>query len=280
MPHRTTCAITMLIASLAGAQESYWTPAATQPGRGQWTAAVRGEYMRYQNDPTGLGRRVDEYTLRTRLNYGLTRDVALTAELPVIYRETTTNDAGRAMDLAGTDAGAGDLVLTAKWRFWQHDTSGIDTQRLATFANLETPTGTGELSSHSWNPGFGAVYTVVRGRHGFNQGASYTFATGTDPNPLMPGQGTRDALRVDSSYLFRLYPERYTGEEAGAAYLMLEHNAVYETNGDLESLLSPGLLWEARNWAGEVTVRLPLIREVDHRPERAWGLGLGVRILF
>ncbi|TVQ62042.1 MAG: hypothetical protein EA378_06140 [Phycisphaerales bacterium] len=268
------------LAGLAGAQESYWTPAATQPGRGQWTGAVRAEYTRYQNDPTGLGRRVDESVLRARLNYGLTRDVSFTAEIPFVHRETETNDAGRALGLGGTDAGAGDFVLTAKWRFWQHDTSGIDTQRLAAFANLETPTGTGDLSSHSWNPGFGAVYTGVRGRHGLNQAASYTFATGTDANPLAPGQGTDDALRFDTSYLFRLYPERYTGEEAGAAYIVLEHNGVYETNGDVESLISPGLLWEASNWAGEISVRLPLIQEVDHRPERAWGVGFGVRILF
>jgi len=280
MHHRTLGVLALLCAGAASAQEAYWTPAATQPGRGQWTAAVRGEYLRYQNDPTGLGRRVDEYTLRTRLNYGVTRDIALTLELPLYHRDTSANEQGRAQGFDGTDTGAGDLTLSAKWRVWQHDTSGLDTQRLALIGLLETPTGGPGLSSHSWNPGFGAVYTAVRGRHGTNQALTYTFATGTDANPLMPGQGTHDALRFDSNYLFRLYPERFEGDAGGAAYFVLEHNGVYETNGDIESLLSPGLLWEARNWAGEITVRMPLIQDVDRRPERAWGIGLGVRILF
>ena len=57
-------------------------------------------------------------------------------------------------------------------------------------------------------------------------------------------------------------------------------NGAYETNGDNEVLISPGILYEAVSWAFEASVQLPLARDLDHRPETDFSVLFGVRLLF
>ena len=55
---------------------------------------------------------------------------------------------------------------------------------------------------------------------------------------------------------------------------------MYETNGDHEILLAPGVMYEARSFAVELSVQLPLLQEIDHRPKTDFTVTLGLRMLF
>ena len=55
---------------------------------------------------------------------------------------------------------------------------------------------------------------------------------------------------------------------------------MYETNGDHEILLAPGVMYEARSFAVELSVQLPALQEIDHRPKTDFTVTLGLRMLF
>lgn len=103
---------------------------------------------------------------------------------------------------------------------------------------------------------------------------------GVDGDAVNPGDTTDDVLNLDASYLFRLAPATYGEEFAASLYAVLELNTVYETNGDAEAFLSPGLLYEAPRFAIEAAVQLPVAQDLAHRPEREYVVTLGLRLLF
>lgn len=263
-------------AGLAFAQESTNTPAATQPGVGKWYLRQRLQYVNLGDDPSPERRDIDKVVATTALSYGITRELSATLTLPVTL--AFEDPAGPAD--TDTQFGAGDASLSFKWRPFQWDLNPVDSVRLAFFGGVETPTGTGDLGSHSWDPFAGAVFTTILGRHGFNQALSYKFNTGGDEFNTTAGDGPSDALRYDTSYLFRLDPAEYSAETTAATYFTLELNGLYETNGDNEVLLGPGILYEARTFAVEATIGFPIVQDVDHRPSTDLMVALGFRILF
>lgn len=260
----------------ARAQEATNTPAATQPSVGRWYLREKVQYILLRDDPSPEGRDIEKVSASTTLTYGLTRNVSASVELPLVLE--FIDRAGR--DGADTEFGAGDLSLSFKWRPFQKDLNPLDSLRLAFFAGVEAPTGAGDLGSHSWDPFAGAVFTGILGRHGINQAISYKFNTGGDAFSASPGDGPADALRYDTAYLFRIKPAEYEAQTTAATYLTLEANGLYETNGDNEILLGVGVLYEARTFAIEAAVGLPVVQEVEKRPETALMLTLGFRMLF
>ena len=145
-------------------------------------------------------------------------------------------------DMAPNNNGLGDVSLGLKWRFWQHDTGAIETKRLAAFGGVSLPTGEEGLSSDGFDPFVGLVYTMVHGRHGVNASARYRVNT----------DGTDAALGP-------------IGAGMGS---------------DAEWRIAPGLLWEARRWAAEVSVILPAASDIEERAETEFGLVAGIRVLF
>ncbi|GAB4515270.1 MAG: hypothetical protein Tsb0013_19780 [Phycisphaerales bacterium] len=254
----------------ARAQESTFTPAATQPSVGRFITKHLITFDRYDdaNDTGGT-----DLALTTTVSYGITRDLSATLTLPVIVRRPDAPGEDTIHDLA-------DLRLEAKYRFWQHDPGPVDTLRLAARAGLELPTGSDGLSSEGVDPYLGVVFMSILGKHGFNQSLTYTMTTDAGRNRFGPGQSLSDVLAFDTAYLYRLAPDAYDNDTAGSLYAMVELNGAYETNGDTEIMLSPGLLWEARNYALEASIRIPVYADVDHRPEREIGFSLGIRFLF
>ncbi|MGB0768667.1 MAG: hypothetical protein ACPGYV_13280, partial [Phycisphaeraceae bacterium] len=87
-------------------------------------------------------------------------------------------------------------------------------------------------------------------------------------------------VRIDGSYLYRIDPAQYTIDTTRSTYLVCEINQRYETNGDYETLLSPGILIEAQDWAAELSIRLPISQQLDHRAELDWAMTLGLRFTF
>ncbi len=257
------------------AQEALNTPAATQPSTGHFVYQSKLRFARYGDDPTGADRSGDDLTFNHRLQYGLSKDWSAQLDVALIRRDVDEPGAERDVE-----AGLGDATLTFKHRFWQDDFGPVDTARAAVFAGAQLPTGAAAFSSDSVDPVLGAVFMYIGGRHGFNQSASYTLTTGATDGELRPGDSLADLVRFDSAYLYRLSPAEYGSEYVASTYAVLELNGVYETNGDVELLLSPGLLYEGTTWAAEAGVQVPVYRSVDDRPETEWGLVLGLRFLW
>jgi hypothetical protein len=260
--------------SLALAQEATNTPAATQPAEGNWYLRQKFQYISLRDDPSTEKRDVDKGVATTSLTYGLRRDISLSLDLPLVY--------AREISVTGTDRdfGVNDFVLTVKYRPVQIDLNPIDSVRFAVFGGVEVPSGDGDFSSHSFDPFVGGVFTAILGRHGFNQSLSYKFNTGGDPFSTRAGDGPDDALRYDTAYLYRIDPAEYSAETSAATYVTLELNGLYETGGDNEILLGPGILYEARTFALEATVGFPIVEDVDDRPETELVVSFGFRILF
>jgi hypothetical protein len=145
------------------------------------------------------------------------------------------------------------------------------------FGGLSVP-GDAHMFNHydndSFNPIIGGVFSIVRGRHGFNLGGSAEIVSeARDEAP--------DMLHYDASYLFRLAPARFDAETSGKAwYAVLELNGLSETNGDNELFLSPGIMYESKRLTIDAAIQFPVWQELDHRPDTEIIIALGARLSF
>lgn len=271
------CAVLMAIfgAEHARAQEAIYMPAATQPAKGRFYLRERLRYLRLDDDPTGLNRSGDQFQLLSQLSYGVSSNVSLELDVPVTYRNIS-GAAGASIHGIGVE----DVTVRAKWRIWKEDYGPLDTGRLSLIGGVNIPTGDDDFSSDSLDFDFGAVYTHITGRHGFNVAAQYRLNTGSEDQPLLIGEGNADLLRGDASYLYRLSPASFADSPDAALYGVIEFNSYYSTNGDMELFLSPGILYEARTWAFEAAVRVPVGASLDHSARTQIGVTVGVRVLF
>lgn len=269
-------AAALLTAPTARAQQSFRNTSAAQPSTDVLMARQTLEYTRYKRDPSDADRVIEDFRLNTQLAYGLTGNLAVIAQFPVYYRDIESSDS--AVD--GDDLNIGDAHVMFKYRFWQQDTGPLDTKRLSFLAGLDLPIGQG-FGNNGWDPMIGLVFTSIQGRHGVNAAARYKFNTHQEKDhPIGPDDSLADTLFIDLAYLYRIFPDSFAGGAEAAWYIMLDLNATYETNGDFEVLLSPGIMYEARRWVFEMSVQFPVAAEVDHRPRVDYSFGIGFRILF
>lgn len=261
----------LLLPMHARAQQATDMPAAVQPGKGLWAVRQIARYTRYDasNTATGFGD-VEQVDYETVLAYGFARDWVAMLHVPLTYR---TSEAGDA-------SGLRDPTLMFQHRFWRRDTGPINTARLVALGGAELPSGDDRFSSESVDPFVGLAYTQVDGRHGFNASALFQHNAKASARPIRFGDIGADSLRADASYLYRLSPAAYTADTAWSSYIQAQVLTRYETNGDFEALLAPGFLYEARDWAAEITVQLPVIQELDHRAEPRIAVTAGLRFLF
>jgi len=271
-------AAALIIAPSAGpaaAQQATNSPSATQTSKGVWSVRERSNLTRYEQDmPTG-DRTIMRWTHETIFMYGLEGDLAAMLHVPVIDRRIDGPGAGN------DDAtGLGDVTLMGQYRFLQQDTGPINTLRGALQFGVEIPSYDDEFSSDSFDPILGAAFTRIDGRHGTGAAVLWKFNTGDQDDPIAGGNSSDDALYYNGSYLYRLSPKAYQSDTTASFYFQTELNGLYETNGDHELLIAPGLLYEATTWAAEVSVRLPMVEDVDHRPETRWSVVMGLRLLF
>lgn len=268
MPYRhVLIAALCLTAGAALAQQPTLTPTAVLPAQGNlsYQQLFGGRFWR--------GKAAEQFA-ETRLRYGLRHDVTLGLDLALYRREE------RLTGPTHVDFGLGDPELTATWRFYRNDFGPIDTTRAALLAGIEVPAGSGIFSSNSFDPSLGIAATHVQGRHGVNGAARYTLTTGGRDTPLRPGMGRADLLRLDASHLFRLAPAKYAADTKAAWYTMFEVQGYYETNGDLELRVAPGILYEAHDIAAEVSVQIPVADNLGRRPAQSVTVRAGFRLLF
>lgn len=260
---------------IARGQQSTQSPSAAQPSTGVFLVRNMWKYRLYEDNRPRGEYTADHITNETIVSFGVNAKLAAMVHVPLIYRNVE-EPGGKDND----DFGINDIPVMLKYRIWQDDIGPIDTSRLSLIGGLEIPTFDAGFSSDSFDPFIGVTTLNIRGRHGLNASARWKFNTGERADPFVGGDDEDDALFYDLAYLYRITPASYTADTEGAWYFQTEINGLYETNGDHEILLSPGLMYEARNWVFEVGVQLPVYQELDERPELEFSIVAGLRILF
>lgn len=258
----------------AHAQEPTNAPSATLPGPGllSWRPMVL--YDRFGEGPGGDPGEVERTAFMHHLVYGVAPEWAGFAEVGLVHRESETP--------AGDDdsTGLGDSRLGARWRFARRDFGPLSTFRAVAEASVVLPTATGSLADDTFTPALGLFTTTILGRHGINTSARYEFTTGEKERVIDPGDGLADHLFLGGAYLYRLAPSSYAEGGTVAVYSQFELLGHAETNGDASLDTGLGLLVEAPRWAAECSVILPVAEDLEERPERDFGLVVGVRFLF
>ncbi len=243
---------------------------ALQPSKGGLIVRQQLRYSEGDLNNAASDVDVDLYSSNTTLAYGVSEKFTLVLETPLalssrVENNTTGDDSSHA--------GFGDMRLLSKLRLYRDDFGPTNTTRFDLIGGLEFPTGRDEFSSDSFDPIFGGVFTHVENRHTFNADLLWQFNTGG-------GGDGEDLLRYDLSYLYRLAPETYASDRPVAIFGSLELNGFYETNGDHELFISPGIQYATTQWVIEATVQIPIQQQLDHRVERDFIIGVGVRIQF
>lgn len=259
----------------AAAQQAVNTPSAAQPSTGVTLLQPMFHYYSFRSDPTGQDRDIDQFSPMLMLQYGLTSNTALMLIVPIESRDQENG-------LAGTtdrDSGLGDIHLEAKIRFYKNDLGPIDTRRAAALIGLDVPGSTEPFGTDSFDPTVGLAWTSITQRHGVNAAWRWKFTTNDSHNVVLPGDALADLMNYDFAYVYRADPAVF-GDNSAATYLMVELNGLYETNGDHEVFLAPGVMYEGLLWAWEASVQLPVVQQIDHRPETNYIITAGVRFLF
>ncbi len=247
------------LALSAPAQEPAYMDAATHPGRGQFYGRML--FQHGEGRTAGdAGEEFDESGVRLSLSHGITARLAAVAE--GIWADR---------DYAGDRAeqGLAEGLLRLKWRVAKVDLGPLDTWRTSLYGGVRLAGDLGDAEDFSarTSPTFTVASTLIVGRHGVNGALGWTAP-----------REEADGLAVNASYLFRLAPALYAADTPGAWYVMVESLNEWDTDGGRRLELAPGLLYEARGWAWEIAVRLPVSEH--RREERDWEVTAGYRHLF
>lgn len=265
--------VLLLLAAPAAAQEAMYTQAATMPSPGTFILRPAFHFYRFGSNPIAGTQSTDRYIADTSLQMGLDRGLSLTIDAPV-----ETKVSRDAQGRSDSDSEVEEVDFTLKWRFYQDDSGGIDTFRIALLGGVHLDTS--RRNDFNANPHLGIVFTKVFGQHGLNFDTSYTLTTGGDRADNFGGEGPADAWRYNLAYLYRLYPEAFAADSTGAWYMTVELNGLVETNGDHELRFSPGLMFEGRRFGFEIMAQMPVYNHVNKRAELDFGVGVGIRLLF
>jgi hypothetical protein len=245
-----------LAAPAASAQQTNLTPAGTTPGDGRIYPET--QFFFFARDGAD-----DVYEVKQRLTYGIGGRSAAIFEVPYDF-----------------DEGLGDLKLGFKHRFLQKDIGTVDTLRGAVYGGVELPTGEEVISTDSVDPYLGATITSIRGRFGWNAAATLTVVGDDAPMQRTPFDVEGTLGEVAGSLAWRVDPVEYSSAFVAASYLVLDAKAYLGGSDNREFWLAPGFLYEAPDYALELSFMVPVDQEVAGRPERDYGVLLGLRLLF
>ena len=258
-----SCALGLL-APAADAQEAINTDAALQPPPG--TLIYRPQF-RYRSLEAPHGPATAEMLmLDSNFIYGLSERVTFIASVPLMYRELEPNNGTPDSE----DFGISDIDALAKFQIYK-DNFGIgSTAKAGVLLGAQLPSGDNDFSSYSVDPILGIVGTYAKDRHGFSAVAQYQLNTG----------GEADELRYDLAYTFRISPASYSENDTTSFFGVIETNGLYETNGDNEILIAPGIQYVTQDWTLEGTLQLPILQQVDARMQTEFAVGVLVRFRF
>ena len=249
-------------------------------------------WIKASDDPTSQRRERDVIVIPNVLLYGATRDLALFAIFPYIFRTLKFPDPETGNRINQKDNGIGDLNLIARYTVYAKDyPSG--TFRLAPLFGIKIPTGDDDLrpiTTDSFDLQFGVVSTVTWafGRHELDADAVYRVNTEAD------NFDKGDSLTYDLSYQLRIFP--WNLREMGVPNFI---NLVADANGFFTKrssvngstvgnsggniiFLSPGLQYSARRYIIESSIQLPVIQDLNGNQietDFVWTIGFRINIL-
>lgn len=255
-------------AGRASAQAPINFNVALQPPKGGLILRQQFRYAEADFNRADADLDIELWTEETTAVYGVTDSFTLLLSAPVVISQRVEN---RATGAGDTDAGLADWTALAKLRLFRRDTGPNDTLRFDAVAGFELPTGEDAFSSDSIDPIVGGVFTMSRGRHFFNADLLWKFDT---------SGGLPDVMRYDVAFIRRLWPARYTRANQNAINALIELNGTYDTSGDNELFLSPGIQYVTTRWIIEATVQIPVWQDIDGRAETDFIVGFGARVQF
>ncbi len=256
----------ILVAVPASAQEAINTDAALQPPPGTLIVRQQFRYFDGGDDPTPAGRDVDRFVAVTSFVYGLTPEVTLIGNIPLVYRNLSLP----APATGSEDFGLADPRILAKVRLFKNDFGINSTARISALGGLEFPSGDDTFSSDSLDPLLGVVGTFAADRHGSSLALLYKINTGGDD----------DTLKWDAAYTFRLRPAEFGAGPQTAIYGVLELNGLSDVGGQHQLFLSPGAQFVTGRWTIEGTVQIPVWQDLQTTVGTDLGLGLIIRMKF
>lgn len=289
---RTLIALSAIVLAFpCFAQEALNTESATQPAPNTIYVKPQFRFWRFgvgaappPGTPTntpGVGTQgVSRAEPSVTVQMGLVKDLSFSLKVPMVIEERTFPAPPPDRDLSFA---LGRVDAQFKLRVYRSDTSSLDTIRAVVYAGALMPSGDDNVAPQTVDPYAGFSAMIIRGRFGLTQSLRYTITTsgGSWEYKNLGGDGPADALKYDTALMFRLAPSEFNAENSGEAwYASLEVNGLYETNGDNEILLSPGLLYEAQRFAAEFSIGLPVVQDVRHRPPLEFQFSAGLRFVF
>ena len=215
------------------AQEPAFMEAATHPGRGIFYTRLLASYAAY--DLHGVS--VDDFSLISKSAYGLHPRLAFLFDA----------EARRIENDASNETGLDHVTVRLKYRYLQLDLSPINTIRASATGGVIIPGDRTVNPNRNPSPRVGTAITAILGRHGLNAQVDRKFSSDTS-----------DTTELNVSHLYRIVPARFARDTKGAWYTMLESLNTFWDDGDYQIDLAVGILYEARSWAAEVALRLPL----------------------
>ncbi len=254
--------------------------AGVTPARDRWIVRTMLRSMQRDDDPTGMGRKMEMLVWNNVLAYGLRSNLTLILKQPVRRREISMAGSG------ATDTGVGDLAVLAKYRLVRRNTRET-TFGLAATLQLSAPTGADEFTSDTWDlqPG---VYGS------FRQGLWATdFSAGYDLNGF---SGERDDGREIGNELAldwaaaRQFLVGGSADTTLAPVLELSYRKVaadrlsgrrFSNSGEEVLYLSPGVKYTRSSLILEALVQVPVWQNQNGaQVERGTGFLLGLRKMF
>ena len=261
----THLSATLLLAGILSAQQASWTSAPTVPLAGHFilrTTATRA--LHEEGDGTPRRSQIS----RARIDYGLSGDHALFFELPLRGR-------GHRHDPT-----LGDVSVGWKWRFHATQPAPGEQGQASLSLGATLPTGADRHTAEETVPQAELAWMQTQGR--LSIGASLSWQGKGEPyrRPLFAGESGEECLRYAGALVYRLDRAARPKGIGAATYLTLEAIGTREDNGDTELAIAPGLLYEAPNFAAELSFALPTNSDVTDRPESDGALLFGLRFLW
>jgi hypothetical protein len=248
-------AFALLLASVAidaAAQEPTYMDAATHPGAGQFYSRLLVSQSEYDEDAT----EIEELGAVLKLVYGIRPTLAVLAEGEVASLSANDHD----------ETGLLSSTFQIKHRLFKRDLGPLNTWMASVFAGVTVPGDMDAAANADTYPRCALVSTAILGRHGMNGELEWE-EYGSEP----------DRFIVNASHLYRLAPAEYAADTRGAWYTMVESLNQFTDDGDSRFDLAAGILYEARRWACEASLSVPL--EQDWPKAEDYTVTLGVRYL-
>ena len=199
------------------------------------------------------------------LNYGLTGDWVAGLELPYQYLK---EDGER-------NEGMGDITFSTKYRFWRHDTLGVQ-ESVAVLFKVKPDT-----ASSGGNPARGSetIDAVAGFTYGYESLKWYRWVSVRYRRNGKTDEGLHrgDKFLVDLAGGIRLTPPDYWKPDTvwilelnGEISQRTEQNGRELVNsGGQEWFISPGLMWTVRNFAVKAGIQLPMVSDLNGEQDKS-----------